>query len=188
MKELTLTNNNIKELEEAFNEIQIPRTPYALRELVVNTKFTDEFRYQQCVLELQVAYDNLRTAKLNAEIMELKISKIPDTDIGRLKRQVKEIELEQLNRARLGALREFQVLYDMFKNFKKYTRQEIDNAAELEFKFKLETQALHDINASGSVSVGNQEGLRQIGVSEIQLDNKIKKLIIENETNRIQET
>lgn len=173
MKELALTNEKLKELESAFEQVQMPRTPYALRELVVNTKFTEPFKYQQCVIELERAYDNLRIAKINAEIMELKISETDDTtEIGKLKKQKRLIELEQLNRARLGALREFTTLYDMFNNFKKYTREEIDNVAELEFRIKLETQARQDIEATGRIMQGNQEGLRQIGVTEIMIENK----------------
>jgi hypothetical protein len=61
---------------QAFDEIQMPRTPYTLKELIVDTKFTDQQKYAQCVLELSIAYDNLRLARIDAEIKELEIAEL----------------------------------------------------------------------------------------------------------------
>ena len=40
------------EMLQAFEEIQMPRTPFALEKLVVGARFTQEQQYAQCVLEL----------------------------------------------------------------------------------------------------------------------------------------
>lgn len=56
---------SIQELEGAFLEIQQPRTGYVLNKFVVGQHDTDEQRYAQCVLEMQIKYDNIRRAKLN---------------------------------------------------------------------------------------------------------------------------
>lgn len=155
-----------EELQQAFLEIQIPRTPYALEQLVVHSKFTKEQCYAQCVLEMSIAYDNLRTAKCNAELKEIEISEIDQsTRKGELQATIKKVELEQLNRARLGAVREFQALYNIWKSFpKQYTREEMDAASPEEYRQRLLTQASQDLNASGRISVGNQEGMRTAGI------------------------
>jgi hypothetical protein len=66
------------ELQKAFLEIQMPRTPYALEKLVVNPHNTEEWRYMQCVLEMSNAYDNLRIAECQAEMKKLEIAEIRD--------------------------------------------------------------------------------------------------------------
>jgi len=154
-----------KGLEQAFLEIQMPRTPFILENMVVNSKFTEEQKCAQCVLELSIAYDNLRTAKCAAELKKIELKGIKGkTKKSKLIKEMKAIELEQLNRARLGALREFEYLYFLWEKFpKRFTRQEINEAQPTEFRMKLELQALMDKNATGRISVGNQEGLRQIG-------------------------
>lgn len=155
----------IQEMLQAFDEIQQPRTPYVLEHMVVGSRFTLEQQYAQCVLELSIAYDNLRTAKCNARIKEIDIEEHPaSTEKDRLNKEILEIELEQLNRARLGAEREFEYLFNKWQSYpKKFNRAELNDAQEQEFIMRLETQALMDKNASGRISVGNQEGLRQIG-------------------------
>lgn len=201
------------ERQQAYNEIQQPRTPHVLGAMVVNSKFTDEQRYAQCVLEMSIAEDNLRTATANKEKCELRIdSKIrridrhksllkeaqkrkpqvmitldlededgkiyekkmdlPDAEahirIEELDLNIKQVELEQLQRAMLGASREFAFLNNMWMNWgKRYTREDLNNAQEEEYKQRLITQAQHDIEATGRISAGNLEGLRQIGYPEV---------------------
>jgi hypothetical protein len=53
------------------------------------------------VLEMNVAYSNLRTAKCNARLKEIEISKMKSkTEKQKLEKELKEIELESLNLAR----------------------------------------------------------------------------------------
>lgn len=156
----------LKEMLKAFDEIQQARTPYVLDKMVVGSKFTEEQRYAQCVLELSIAYDNLRLAELHMKQKQLEIDELKKkkTKMAKLDIEIKKIEQEQTRRAMLGAQREFECLYKMFISFpKKYTREELNAAQPLEFKRRLELQTLMDKNATGRVSVGNQEGLRQIG-------------------------
>jgi len=159
-----MENINHEELQQAFLEIQMPRPPYVLDKMVVNARFTEEQKYAQCVLEMSIAYDNLRIARCNAELKKLELEEMDDkTPKGKLEKEKLSIELEQLDRARLGAYREFNYLYEMWQKFpKKYTRVELDNAQPLEYMERLKTQALQDMQATGVVSVGNLEGLRQI--------------------------
>lgn len=171
----------IDEMLQAFDEIQMPRTPYALDQLVVETKHTKEQQYAQCVLELSIAYDNLRTAGAKAEIKEINISKrekkiaemkldpaaaMDDIRIEELELKCERVELEQLNRARLGATREFEYLFNKWKTYpKKFTREELNAASPEEYRMQLLTQANQDLAAMGRISQGNQEGLRQIGMA-----------------------
>ena len=186
----TVGEKDLKDMIQAFDEIQMPRTPYVLDKMVVNSRFTEEQKYAQCVLEMSIAYDNLRTAKCNAELKQIEIDEIDaSTRKGELEREIKIIELEQLNRARLGAMREFEYLFNLWKSFdKKYTREELNGAQEKEYTMRLETQARQDMNANGRISVGNQEGLRHIGrmpYPELDVSRSVEKRFLEDGKYRI---
>ena len=152
---------------KAFDEIQMARPPYVLEKMVVGSKFTEEQRYAQCTLELSIAYDALRTAELMVEKKEIEIKEVKTKGRkGEIKKELLQIEQEQTRRAMIGKMREFECLYVLWCKFpKKFTREEMNAAQPAEFKAKLELQASQDKNATGRVSVGNQEGLRQIGKS-----------------------
>lgn len=160
---------DLTELLKAFDEIQMPRTPFSLEKFVVGSHFTDQQKYAQCVLELQIAYDNLRLARLHLQEKDIEIAEMQKSfkkgnEKIEIQLQIKNIEKEQLSRAVLGAMREFEFLYNLWEKWpKKYTRDELNSAQEEEYTRRLETQAMHDKNAHGRVSVSNQEGLRQIG-------------------------
>lgn len=158
----------LQDMLQAFDEIQQPRTPFVLEDLIINTKFTDEQRYAQCVLELSIAYDNLRLARIEAEMKELEIEELKWEDKKTmLEKEKKQIELEQLNRARLGAFREFSYLFELRQRFwKQYTREELNNAQPLEYEMKLKTQAIHDMQSRTLwITSWNLEWLRQIWVT-----------------------
>jgi hypothetical protein len=163
---LEVENQDRNDLLEAFDMIQMPRTPYALKHLVVGTRFTPEQQYHQCVLEMQIAYDNLRIALLKAELKQLDIYALDNDDPRQaIRKKIKQVELEQINRTILGAKREFGALYAIWQSFpERYTRAQIDKAQEAEYRMKLSAQAQMDINTMGQVGQGNQEGLREIGV------------------------
>lgn len=159
--------DDLPDMLTAINEIQMARTPFELERFVVGCHHTPEQRYAHCVLNLSIAYDNLRIAKLKLEEMDLAIAKLKKkrSPEAKIAWQIKAIEREQLVRASLGAAREFEHLYHMWKTFpKRYTRSELNAAQPEEFTRRLRTQAEHDIHAMGRISVSNLEGLRQIDI------------------------
>jgi hypothetical protein len=184
--------NEINEMLNAFNEIQMPRSAYVLENMVVKSEDTEAHGYAHCVLEMQNAYDNLRIAKCNARKKEIEIEGIKNkvrTEIDDLDIEIKEVELEQLNRARLGALREFKALFDIWRKFEhKFTRQELDADQEEYWVKRLTRQANNDVQASGRISVGNLDALRMIGKSSVpQLDvvRDVEKRYLEEGKSRI---
>jgi len=160
----------IKEMETAFMEIQQPRTAYVLNKFVVGQHDTDETRYAQCVLELQVKYDNIRRAKLNKRKLQLKIEDLEKkgTEIDMIDADLVRIDIEEQDRAMLGALREFEALYKIWQSFpQKYTRNELDQNQPEYWQLRLQRQAYQDMQATGRIGVGNNEALRQIGMATV---------------------
>lgn len=175
---MEVTTELHKELMQAFDEIQMPRTPFVIESLVVNTKFTDEQKYAQCVLEMSIAYDNLRFARIDMSLKQLEIDELDDkVEKQRLEKLKKQIELEQTQRAVLGAEREFTYLFNLWTKFKKrYTREELNEAQPLEYKMRLETQALQDIQSKALwISVGNLEWLRQMNIEPKGISLPVKR-------------
>ena len=176
----------IKEMETAFLEIQQPRTAYVLDKFVVGQHDTDETRYAQCVLELQVKYDNIRRAKLNKKKILIRIEELEKKggDIDLIDADLMRIDLEEQDRAMLGALREFEALYRIWQSFpKKYTRQQLDLNQPEYWQLRLQRQAYQDMQATGRIGVGNNEALRQIGmasVPEVGHVRQVEKKYLEN--------
>ena len=158
------------ELLRAFMEIPQPRTNYQLENFVVKNHEVPEQQYAHCVLELQVKYNNLRRAKVQLEKTDYQLGQLVILEekgdkMAGFRRREKEIDKDDHKLAVIGALREFEALYTIWKSFpKKYTRGEIEEAQPLYWKRRLTRQANQDLMATGRVRVGNQEALRQIGV------------------------
>lgn len=161
---------SIQELEGAFLEIQQPRTGYVLNKFVVGQHDTDEQRYAQCVLEMQIKYDNIRRAKLNKRKLEIKIAELEakHNELDQIEADIIKIDLEEQDRAMLGALREFECLYNIWQSFpKKYSRNELDANQEQYWKLRLQRQAYQDVQSTGRIGAGNHEALRQIGMAGV---------------------
>jgi hypothetical protein len=170
--QLDSVRTRVKEMEHAFLEIQQPRPDYVIEHFVVGQHDTIPQQYAQCVLEMQIKYDNIRRAILGRKLIENKINRLAEKSTkGKtqeekehylIKSEMSKIDLEEQDRAMLGALREFEAFYRLFKKFpQQYTRKDLnDNQAEY-WKLRLARQANQDMQASGRVGVGNLEALRQ---------------------------
>lgn len=166
----------IAEMESAFWAIQQPRSAYVLEKFVVGQHDTPETQYSQCVLELQVKYDNIRRAVLNKKKLLIKISEYEsrNTDLDQIEADLLKIDLEEQDRAMLGALREFEALYLIWQSFpQKYTREDLDKNQPEYWAKRLHRQAKQEVQATGRIGAGNNEALRQIG---LDLDNSLKQL------------
>ena len=170
----------ITEMQEAFDAIQMPRTPFVLQNFVVGAQDTVPQQYHQCVLELQIKYDAIRRALLRKKKIELEIERLVETGdaIDAVEADIKRLDLEVQERAMLGAMREFEALYRIFKSFEHhYTRAELNAAQEEYWTRRLLRQAETERQATGRVGVGNREALAQIGyLPQEQLEDKDGKI------------
>ena len=164
-----------RELLEDFDAIQMARTPEVLRKFVVGAQAMDHPAqgWAQCVLELQIKYDDIRRAKINAELIQIEIDDLEKAGDPKsmLNAKLKRIDLEAQDRAMLGAIREFQSLYAIYKSFdKRYTRDELD-ASQVEYwQNRLTRQALQEQQSRQlGIGPGNLEALREIELSPLAL-------------------
>lgn len=161
-------DSRIDELREAFGAIQQPRPDYVLEKFVVGQHDTEPQAYMQCVLEMQIKYDAIRRAKLTRQKLLLQIIDLEKdgNPIDYIDADLKRIDIEAQDRAMLGALREFETLYRIWKGFgHQYTRAELNEAQEEYWLRRLTRQANQDVQATGRVGVGNLEALQQVGLT-----------------------
>lgn len=167
--EVTKIESIITEMQQDFEAIAMPRSAYVLENLVVKTHEHITQQWLQCVLEMRIKYQNIRRGLIQKQIVECEISELLETDlrVDTLKAELKRLDLDDLHYSQLGMVREFFALYEIYQQFPRFTREQID-AGQAEYWYnRLTKQAAQDIKATGRVSAGNLEGLRQIGVKEI---------------------
>ena len=70
--------------------------------------------------------------------------------------------MEQLEISIVGAIREFNHLYNIFQSMPKFTIEQLQEAESKYWLERITTQAQIDIEAHGSIGTGNGEVLRQI--------------------------
>lgn len=152
------------ELSEAIRTIQQPRTNFQLEHFVVGQHDTEPRRWWQTVLELSIKIQTLKRAAIQRRQLQRKIKLLSNDDEGRDEAALLQLDLEEHDLAVLGAMRETEALYAIYKSFPRhYTREELD-AAEAEYwQKRLTRQARQELIANGRIGVGNLDCLEQIG-------------------------
>ena len=158
--DITLIEEKHNELHESFLEIFQGRSDFQIENFVVKSHTSPERQYAQCVLELQNKYYSIKRADISRRKIKDEISK----EVCPFTIEEKNLDLEQLEIALIGALREFHILYELYKTYPQYSNKELQVAESKYWIDRLATQAQQDIEAHGAVSTGNAEALRQVGL------------------------
>jgi len=165
---LDIVEECTSEIQNALLAIQQPRTDFELEHFVVGQHDTEPRRFAQCVLEMQLKIHAIRRAQVNSrkktrELERLLSDGSPDSvDDAEMLR----IDLEEQSLAIIGAQRELSSLLKLFRRFSRsYSRDELNASEQAYWTLRLYRQANQEIAAYGRVGVGNQDALRQIGLS-----------------------
>jgi hypothetical protein len=160
----------ITDLKQDFETISMPRSAYVLENLIIKEKDTEPEQWAQCVLEMRVKYINIKRGLLKIERIKLEIAKIQKkellTDFDSIDIRSLECDLEESQWGLTGLTREFFALHRIYQQFgRRYNREELDTAQEEYWGRRLTRQAIQDILTTGAITQGNQNALRQIGLS-----------------------
>lgn len=160
----------VAELRQLYPEFSQPRTDVQLRAFVVGQHDTPMRKMHQCLLEIAIKDRALRRAQIYRRQALRKIGGMNREDGSTDDdRELLEIDLEETDEAMLGAGRELRCLLAIFDSLvAEYG--DFGHAAwmaeELEYWTKrLTRQSRQEINACGTIGVGNQDALEQIGIS-----------------------
>jgi len=160
-----------EELADAFKAIQQPRSDYQLENFVVGEKHTPASAYAQCVLEMQAKHQVIRRGVISRKKFKLEIERLRATgdEMDELAAQEKEIDLEQLEDAALGALREFRCLYAIFKGFERhFTYEEIQDDQSQMWYARFSAECNMHVQATGTIPYGHLDALRQAHIPLIK--------------------
>lgn len=155
--DISNVNEKHNELHEAFLQIFQGRSNFQIDNFVVGMHMTPERQYAQCVLELQHKYYNIRRGDINRRKLIKEIEECKDE----FDKEEKVLDLEQVEIAIIGALREFDHLYAIFQSMPKFTAEQLESGETKYWIERLAIQAQIDIEAHGAIGTGNAEALRQ---------------------------
>jgi hypothetical protein len=144
----------------AFEAVSQPRSDYQLRKFVVGEHETPERQYLQVVVEMQRKVSALRRAVIERRKKLAAIDKETNPD----ERELMQIDLDDMNFAITGAMREFDTLYSIYMSLPSFTAKELQDAEENYWQRRLIRQAQVDLDSFGQVGPGNLDALRQAGI------------------------
>jgi hypothetical protein len=153
--------NKREELFAAFSAVCQPRSDYQIQNFVVGEHVTPERQYMQVVVELQHKTSAIRRAVVNQK----KLLRNLDNEQDELEKGLIQIELDDLALVIEGAVREFNTLHSIFKQYPSYTARELQEAEAGYWVKRLATQAQIDVESMGTIGAGNLDALRQAGMA-----------------------
>ena len=164
-------HDRAKNLRTAFLEIQQPRSNFALEHFVKGLHDLPERQYEQVVEELRRAYNMIKGLLLDKERVTLEQAKLvadaktTNDRLIEISAEKKSIELDDIEAALYGKLREFDCLYMMWEAMPKYTRADIEKAEPEYWKMRLTRQSGEERMAHQlGVGRGNLDALWQAGM------------------------
>jgi vacuolar-type H+-ATPase subunit I/STV1 len=160
--EVEKINEMLKEINEAFFEIPFGNSGFQTKNFVINGQLTPERAYRSIGLELTNKIKALKEAYYGLKKEDIDLEELRENleaEGNKFERRRIELDIEQKLDAREqhkklinDALHTVNQLYDAFKRFPRYTREEFE-AGELEhFKIKLLQQTRNITGAAKSLA------------------------------------
>ena len=118
------------EVANTIADVQQSRSRFQMEKFVVGQHRSPEMRFMQICLELQSMEYAVALSYLNERHAQVKIDKhrSKGTELGEIKAEKQELALRKMQLVRVGAMRELQLLREMFNESHHYTREEIERA------------------------------------------------------------
>lgn len=178
----------VKKALELMDDLVITaqgKSDFVLQNFVVNQHDTVPARKKQALLELQIRMFNIRRTQLMidklrqqiqekyGQIVELEHNEEMVTMIKTARQAILEIEqeelrinLEEMDLARIGQLKEAETLYAIVQKYPKFTEEEYQADEVNYWMLRLGRQAMLDLNVQGRVGVGNADAIRMMELPE----------------------
>lgn len=138
---LSRTIHSIEVLKTEFAEYQQPRSDFALRHFVVGQHDMPGRQRAQAVIELQVKLSSIKRGSIERRRIALRSDRAQkrfelgdtlDQREAAMDIEQAEVDLEELNLALLGAVREANILLSLLATMPTYTRDQLE-AEEAEY-------------------------------------------------------
>lgn len=164
IKDKALSIEAVRQLiERDFDTVAMPRSAYTLDRLVVKVHEHPTQQWIQAVIELRVKYYEIRKTLLHIKRAQRDF----DAATDEIERELKELEIEQLQWYIRCCWNEFEALLTIYQAMPGYTRDEIEAAQPEYWHNRLTKQANFDLASTGRIGQGNLEALRQAGIVKV---------------------
>lgn len=145
-------DNIINEIETAFFDIPFGNSTFQVKNFILGQSITPERAYRSIGLELLNVLRRIKTQIFDMRINEVKTrqkkEKLSDPGLDKFEREILELELlKDANSDNYGkkllndAIVDFEFLYNEFKKYPKFTREQFEQAEQNYYTQSLERQA-----------------------------------------------
>ncbi len=144
--------NMLREIEEAYYDIPLGNTAFQTKNFVMAAAITPERAYRAIGLQMLSVLNSIKSQIIDEKIFEVKLEqkkeKLKSTDLDTYEKQILELEILRDSsgtnyRKKLlnDSMHEFNVLYEEFKKYPRYTREQFESAEYNYFSQSLDRQA-----------------------------------------------
>ena len=145
----------------AIDSIAQSRSNFQIKNFVLLQHDVPERQYQQCLIELNQKLNNIKRQEIEMKRLVAKLDKETDED----ERTLIELNIEELAFSLKSQMREAGTLYTLFREYPKYTYEQLQDAEAGYWVKRLARQAEIDVlQRTSGIGAGNLDALRQAGL------------------------
>jgi hypothetical protein len=156
-------------IKDAIKEITQNRSKYQLEKFVIGQHHTPEMQYYQLCREALVVMNSIEQTKLKIEKVKAQAEELRETGkkSDAIEAQIMELSIPSMEENLISSQRELDFMQEMFDEFPKFTRQEIEDAQQDYWETRLtRTSQLQMLSRQGGVDWAQLEAVYQAGIIE----------------------
>jgi len=156
-------------IKEAINEVQQSRSKYQLERFVIGQHHSPEMQYYQLCQEANAVMGSIEETKLRIEKVKAEAEELRETDkkSDSIEADIKLLSIESLERQLRGQKRELAFMEEMFEQFPRFTRNDIEEAQQDYWETRLTRVAqMQMLSRQGGVDWAQLEAVYQAGIME----------------------
>lgn len=161
------------DIKDAIKEIKQSRSRYQIEKFVVGQHHSPEMQYYQLCVEMNGLINTIEETKLRIQKVEAECEELRETGkkSDAIEAKIKERSIEELENHILGSERELAFMKELFEQYPKYTREDIEAAQPEYWETRLTRVAqLQMLSAQGGVDWAQLEAIYQANIMEKALE------------------
>lgn len=156
-------------IQDAIREIQQSRSRYQIERFVVGQHHSPEMQYYQLCQEADAVMGSIEETKLRIQKIVAEAEELRETGkkSDAIEAEIKLLAIEGLERHLIGSQRELAFMEQLFEEFPKFTREDIEAAQQEYWETRLTRVAqLQMLSREGGVDWAQLEAVYQAGIMQ----------------------
>lgn len=156
-------------IQDAIKEITQSRSKYQIEKFVIGQHHSLEMQYYQLCLEASVLIDAIKESELRIKKLKAQAEELRETGkkSDAIEADILELRIPAMENSLNGSRRELAFMEEMFEQFPKFTRDEIEAAQQEYWETRLTRVAqLQMLSRQGGVDWAQLEAVYQAGIME----------------------